>query len=525
MGIYTKVADPDGPKWVEIGTDGSGGGDLVGGVAGWAAIESVSGSADLATLKADNIAPDSAIADADCPGTYNITADGVVWRVAVFTSGSSGSVQSSGGIADLLVVGASSTGTGGYISPGAFAARGPKQIGTVNDVLVAETPPQGSDGTQGQGSNFGSIGVGGGGSGRGAHGNVSGNDVPAGPGYGQFGSLPSSITGELIHYCADGATQYGNVDGGVDKWNWPGQGTNYNGPTPHGPRGGIVIVRAPKDAEQPWEPAPEIPGVGGWATITAVTGDYTKYPYNDGVMDWVAYEWTGDGTLQTSGGLVDALVVGGGGPAMSTTGWGGGGYLVSGLRTVPTTADITIGQGGGKANWDTSDALTKGRETSLGNIKAGGGGHSFAGPTGDGTNSEPWNGFYSTIVDGSTSVLYAPNGKSTVAAPGRGSNNPSSRAGQPGVVIVRVPAANATATRENPHGWLNFATVENGVVTSVNKTPDNIPYTTAVDEVSCDPEVAEGWNYDGSEFIAPEPDYSEQIKELEETLNNLRSDM
>lgn len=68
-----------------------------------------------------------------------------------------------------------------------------------------------------------------------------------------------------------------------------------------------------------------------------------------------------------------------------------------------------------------------------------------------------------------------------------------------------------------------FATVENGVVTSVNKTPDNIPYTTAVDEVSCGPEVAEGWNYDGSEFIAPEPDYSEQIKELEETLKNLRS--
>jgi len=75
----------------------------------------------------------------------------------------------------------------------------------------------------------------------------------------------------------------------------------------------------------------------------------------------------------------------------------------------------------------------------------------------------------------------------------------------------------------NVHGWNNYASVENGVVTSVNKVPDNVPYTTAVDEIPCGPEVTEGWNYDGSEFVAPEPDYSEQIKELEETLKNLRS--
>jgi hypothetical protein len=90
------------------------------------------------------------------------------------------------------------------------------------------------------------------------------------------------------------------------------------------------------------------------------------------------------------------------------------------------------------------------------------------------------------------------------------------------VVIVRVPAANAEGVVLTRHGWLNFATVENGVVTSVNKTPDNLPYTAAVDEVPCGPEVSEGWNYDGSEFVAPEPDYSEQIKQLEETLQTLR---
>ena len=186
-----------------------------------------------------------------------------------------------------------------------------------------------------------------------------------------------------------------------------------------------------------------LPGLGGWADVTAITGMGTKYSYPADGVDWVAFEWTADGELTTdAGGLVDVLLVGGGGPSISTTGWGAGGYTVDGIRTVPNTSSIVIGIGGNYNGWDTSDALTKLRETSLGDMQAGGGGHSFAGQSGDGTNSEPWNGVYSTIADGSTNVLYAPNGKSTIAAPGRGSNNPSSRKGQDGVAIIRVPAAN-----------------------------------------------------------------------------------
>ena len=189
--------------------------------------------------------------------------------------------------------------------------------------------------------------------------------------------------------------------------------------------------------------AGELPGLGGWATITDVKGKGKKYSYTDADGDWVAYEWTADGSLDTqAGGLVDALIVGGGGPAVSTTGHGAGGYMVDGIRTVSTTSSIVIGKGGNKVGWDSSDELTKSRETSLGDIQAGGGGHAGAGPSGDGTSSEPWNGVYSTIANGSTNVLYAPNGKSTIAAPGRGASNVSSREGQDGVVIIRVPKAN-----------------------------------------------------------------------------------
>ena len=66
--------------------------------------------------------------------------------------------------------------------------------------------------------------------------------------------------------------------------------TGFGDPT----KKGIVVVRAPKDAKQPWEPAPELPGLGGWATITSVSGSPKRYAYNDGPggTDWVAFEWT-----------------------------------------------------------------------------------------------------------------------------------------------------------------------------------------------------------------------------------------
>lgn len=429
------------------------GADLIGGVAGWAAIESVTGAADLQDLKDAGIAPDTATADDDCLGTYNVTQDGVVWRVAVFTSGTTGSVQSSSGVADLFIVGASSTGTGGYISPGAFAARGLKEIASNNDVIAAEIPGQGSEGTQGKGSNFGSIGVGGGGSQRGAHGNVGGNDVPAGPGYGQFGSIPSSITGTLIHYCADGETQYENVDGGVDKWNWPGQGTNYNGPTPHAPRGGIVIVRAPKDATQPWEPAPELPGVGGWATITEVKGKGKKYEYTADGVEWSAFEWTDDGSVKTSGGLVDALLCGSGGAGSAN--WSGdAGYLITGLHTLNVDNDVKVGKGHAY-----NEAVTK---SQLGSLFAGGGVSQSANGGGSSGSSQEnilWTGTVSTIRDGNP-VEYCQGVSEPLTSPGAqtpGSGSTGANS-QDGVVIIRVPKSSDNSGLEGSEAGTPFDT-------------------------------------------------------------------
>ena len=101
MSIAVKTAD----GWQVLGVGGDGDCELVGGVAGWAAIESVTGTADLATLQAANIAPATATEDLDCGGTYNIVGDdGVVYRVAVWTG--DGSIQTSTGIVDCLLVGA-----------------------------------------------------------------------------------------------------------------------------------------------------------------------------------------------------------------------------------------------------------------------------------------------------------------------------------------------------------------------------------------------------------------------------------
>ena len=56
----------------------------------------------------------------------------------------------------------------------------------------------------------------------------------------------------------------------------------------------------------------ELPGLGGWATIKEVSGNPTRYTYNDGSTDWVAFEWTTDGDVTVSEGLVDTLLVAGG---------------------------------------------------------------------------------------------------------------------------------------------------------------------------------------------------------------------
>ena len=91
------------------------------------------------------------------------------------------------------------------------------------------------------------------------------------------------------------------------------------------------------------------------------------------------------------------------------------------------------------------------------------------------------------------------------------------------IVMVRVPAANAQNVTENFFRWISYATVENGVVTKVTKTPDNKPYTASAQEVECDASVQEGYLYENGEFAAPEPDYSDEIAALTDRLEELRN--
>lgn len=53
----------------------------------------------------------------------------------------------------------------------------------------------------------------------------------------------------------------------------------------------------------------ELPGLGGWADVTAVTGMGTKYSYTDAGTDWSCFEWTASGSVTTGYGLVDSVLV------------------------------------------------------------------------------------------------------------------------------------------------------------------------------------------------------------------------
>jgi len=305
----------------------------------------------------------------------------------------------------------------------------------------------------------------------------------------------------------------------------------------------------------PFDPnaTPGLPGVGEWATITGVSGTYDKYEYNDGVTDWVVYQWEsgvqtpGLGTVTHTAGLMELFLVGAGCGSGSNKNGGGGGQVdqriaIFGDATVTPTNISAAPRGLDNPHPQRTEVGTyyvfsgNGADTSGGmgagpNRGANATQWAGGGAGGIANGQTPGIGITSTFADGVTPVEYGRGGLGGSRnddvgdwSNGQGADGGGSRLpGAGGVAMIRVPAANAQSVAENFHGWLSFATVENGVVTSVNKTPDNIPYTTAVDEIPCGPEVAEGWNYDGSEFVAPEPDYSEQIKELEETLKNLRS--
>ena len=181
-----------------------------------------------------------------------------------------------------------------------------------------------------------------------------------------------------------------------------------------------------------------LPGLGGWADITAVTGNPVKHQYKDAAgVDWVAYEFTASGTITTTAGMVDSLVVGG---ASGTSNlWGNAGRITTGTMLIPAGSNtVSVGTGG------TSLAKDWGQGSVLGPYSVpmvtlvAGSVYQVAGSGYDLTTR--LNGFPSSITG--VSLMYA----EVTATPRANSGSASTAqntAGTDGVVIVRVPAEHA----------------------------------------------------------------------------------
>lgn len=179
----------------------------------------------------------------------------------------------------------------------------------------------------------------------------------------------------------------------------------------------------------------ELPGIGGWSDVTAVTGTGTKHEYTADGVDWSAFEWTADGSVTTNAGLVDAIVVGGGSFRTAAARFTSG-RVNQGLLAVSASHTIEIGSGQTVENND----LSLGSGSSISDVLEQG---CVAFPTlgspgslflGAGTG--PNDGVLSSITG--TEIEYAAH---DIGTPG-GCTATNSSAGIDGVVIIRVPAEN-----------------------------------------------------------------------------------
>jgi hypothetical protein len=156
-----------------------------------------------------------------------------------------------------------------------------------------------------------------------------------------------------------------------------------------------------------------LPGLGGWADITAVTGNPTKHQYTDADgNDWTAYQWTSSGDVTLTEGLVETLVVGAGGGGTNGTNQAGGarpasgngGQVIYGVYSMSAgTAAITVGttaidQNGGASSLAGLYAAAQGG--TLGPGMAGG-----AGAGGQATDPTPGVGMSQTTLGGPGIVI------------------------------------------------------------------------------------------------------------------------
>ena len=210
--------------------------------------------------------------------------------------------------------------------------------------------------------------------------------------------------------------------------------------------------------------AGELPGLGGWATITDVKGKGNKYSYGD----WVAFEWMGTkSNTPTSGsftnaeeGLVEVLCIGAGNANSHPSSPGNGGSLQQGVFLVGGgTHQLQAANAGLNNSWNAGISFIKDVAGGPQSSGAGGGG---AGSWVTGANFN--DGYFSSI--NGTRTEYGPSGKPNSIGGGQLVNTPNSYAGV-GAVIVRVPKANYTGNL--PDGAFDVPTTRQAVVAALEE--------------------------------------------------------
>ena len=182
-------------------------------------------------------------------------------------------------------------------------------------------------------------------------------------------------------------------------------------------------------------------GLGKWADVTVVNnGGFAtqKHEYTDADgIDWTAWEFGLDGDFTTTEGLIDALIVGGGGSPAA-------GNVIVGAAATPMRAirklsagkhTVTVGMSGFPSG---DDAMRHGNNSTIGAFIGYGGRYGFV---------ENLN-----ISDDITGSIRTYGLSGVVGLPpqwpqgfGGGVQGGNGRPGGSGVVIIRVPRANAKA--------------------------------------------------------------------------------
>lgn len=422
MGIYTKIAD-DGGKWVEIGADGSGG-------LSWGDFTTNGDENDSGEWGPDAQGRTWKWAEwSDASKTPTVNLTGGLYRILVASGGAWGNynggshLNSGGDVNDGFVEsdpGTYSLQIGKNFYWGISSTTGIPESQTLvykgNNVIAgSRICPMAPDSYQETGSSV-----------------PYRDDQDNNAGRPLFNGYLSDITGTTREYGAIKNVDFANPSG------IPVSFGRYN------TSGGVIIATVTNDPSE-WNTPGQIPGIGGWATITDVTGSTgNRYTYNDGVMDWVAYEFTGSGTIKTSDGLVDVFLISGGGGGSSSRS-GNGGDVLRGLHQI-TDDDHNVVCGRGAEG--SASPPFRGQPSSIGPLTTG---MASLAPgvtecTGAGaTDTEITAGLLTKIL-GEPGVIYGKGHTQSIVADTNGNGGAPNYNGASGSCLIRVPASNALAT-------------------------------------------------------------------------------